>query len=468
MAFPKNFMWGGATAANQYEGGWDAGGKGPSIADVITAGSVSSNRQNTRTVQPDVYYPSHNATDFYHHYKEDIALFAEMGFNAYRFSIAWTRIFPNGIEDEPNQEGLAFYDAVFDELEKYNIQPIVTITHYEHPLYIANEMGGWKNRDVVELYFKYAKVLLDRYHSRVKYWMTFNEINCAMLMPWNGIAMASCTEEERYQAMHNEFVASAMVVDYAHQHYPGVQVGMMYAGIFSYPHTCHPEDIMACEKDMDKHLYFSDVMCRGYYDAKARQTWKNLGFELKMEPGDEEILKKGKVDFIGFSYYMTMCSSRAIPVQMDMVGSAVEGAKNEYLTMTDWKMPVDPVGLRYALNLLYDRYQLPLIIVENGLGAYDTVEPDGSIHDDYRIDYLRRHIQEMKKAVEIDGIPLLGYTPWGCIDIISAGTGEMSKRYGFIYVDLDDKGQGSFARSRKDSFAWYKKVIATNGEDLSD
>ncbi len=466
MSLPKEFMWGGATAANQYEGGWNEGGKGPSIADVVTAGNVSTTRKNTRTVQPDTYYPSHNATDFYHHYKEDIALFAEMGFTCYRFSLAWTRIYPTGIEEEPNEEGLKFYDAVFEELEKYHITPIVTITHYEHPLYLANELGGWKNREAVDLYFKYAKTVMDRYHDRVKYWMTFNEINCAAMLTWNSLAMETCTEQERYQAMHHQFVASAKIVAYTHANYPGVQVGMMYAGIFSYPHTCHPDDVMTCEKDMDKHLYFSDIMCRGYYDSKARQMWKNLGVELVMEPDDEAILKEGKVDFIGYSYYMTMCSSRKKAVSINLVGSAVDGAKNEYLTMTDWLMPVDPVGLRYSANLLYDRYQLPLMVVENGLGAYDTVEEDGSIHDDYRIDYLRRHIIELKKAVEEDGVPILAYTPWGCIDIISAGTGEMCKRYGFIYVDLDDQGKGSFARSRKDSFAWYQKVIASNGEDL--
>lgn len=467
MSFPKNFLWGGATAANQYEGGWDADGKGPSVADVQTAGSVNTKRRITRTVEPGVYYPNHNATDFYHHYKEDIALFAEMGFNCYRMSIAWTRIFPTGMEDEPNEAGLKFYDDVFDECLKHGIQPVVTMTHYEHPLYIANELGGWKNREVIGLFFKYAKTILDRYHDKVKLWMTFNEINCAQLMTWNSLAMMDCTEQERYQGMHNEFVASAMAVQYAHEHYPDVKVGMMYAGIFSYPHTCHPEDIMACEKDMDKHLYFSDIMCRGYYDAKARKAWERLGLNLDITPEDEAILKAGKVDFIGYSYYMTMCSSREKAVGMNMVGSAVDSAKNEYLTMTDWLMPIDPVGLRYTMNMLYDRYQLPLMIVENGLGAVDTVEPDGSVHDSYRIDYLRRHIEEMKKGVEIDGIPLMGYTPWGCIDIISAGTGEMKKRYGFIYVDADDEGHGTFARSKKDSFYWYKKVIASNGEDLA-
>ena len=466
MALPTSFLWGGATAANQYEGGWNEGGKGPSVVDVQTAGDVSTVRRVTATVEPGTYYPNHNATDFYHHYKEDIALFAEMGFTCYRMSIAWTRIFPTGMEATPNEEGLKFYDAVFDECLKYGIQPIVTMAHYEHPLYIARELGGWKNRKVVDLFFKYAKTILDRYHDKVKYWLTFNEINCSQLATWNSLAMETCTEQERYQAIHHQFVASATAVAYAHAHYPDNKIGMMFGGIFAYPHTCHPEDVMSCEKDMDKHLYFCNVMCRGYYDEKARKIWEKLGVQLDVTRQDEQVLKEGTVDFIGFSYYMTVCSSRNKQMGMNMVGSAIDSAKNEYLTMTDWLLTVDPVGLRYALNLLYDRYQLPLMVVENGLGAIDVVEKDGSIHDDYRIDYLRRHITQMIKAVEEDGIPLMGYTPWSCIDIISAGTGEMKKRYGFIYVDKDDQGNGTFARSRKDSFHWYKKVIASNGEDL--
>ena len=465
MSFSKDFLWGGATAANQFEGGWNAGGKGPTTADVMTAGDINSPRQNTHVVQDGIYYPSHNASDFYGHYQEDIALLAEMGFKCYRMSIAWSRIYPKGIEEQPNEEGLKFYDNVLAECKKYGIQPIVTLVHYDNPLYIGNEMGGWKNRDVIELYVKYAKTVLDRYHNQVKYWMTFNEINCATILPWYSLAMESCTEQERYQAIHHQFLASARVVKHAHDYYPDMNVGMMYAGIFSYPYTCNPNDVMACEKDMDKHLLFSNVMCHGYYNSKDYKVLENLGVKLVMQPEDEQILFDGKVDFIGFSYYMTMCSSARNQLNANLPGSVIAGEKNEYLSMTHWLMPIDPVGMRYSLNMLYDQYQLPLMVVENGLGTLDEFK-DGTVHDDYRIDYIRKHIIEMKKAVEVDGVPVLGYTPWGCIDLISAGTGEMKKRYGFVYVDLNDDGEGSFNRYRKDSFYWYKKVIDSNGEDL--
>lgn len=466
MSFPKGFLWGGATAANQCEGGWNVGGKGPSTADVATAGEVDKARIYMDEIKDDVYYPSHEAIDFYHHYQEDIALFAEMGFKCYRMSIAWTRIFPNGDDTKPNEEGLQFYDKVFDELLRYGIEPVVTMSHYEMPLHLVKAYGGWKNRNVVTFFENYAKVILDRYHTKVKYWMTFNEINCAILLPMISIGLKDPTLQDVYQSAHHQFVASAKAVTYAHTHYPDVKVGMMYAGMFSYPHTCHPEDVMACEKDMDKQLYFSDIMCRGYYDAKAKAFWKKNDIHIQMEAEDEELLYKGKVDFIGYSYYMTLCSSRTKQIGMNMVGSAIDSAKNDYLIETPWHMPIDPVGLRYSLNMLYDRYQLPLFIVENGMGNFDVKEADGSVHDDYRIDYLRTHIIEMEKAVEEDGIPLMGYTPWGCIDLISAGTGEMKKRYGFIYVDKNNDGSGTLNRSRKDSFYWYKNVIESNGEIL--
>lgn len=464
--FPTNFLWGGATAAHQYEGGYNEGGKGLSTADVATLGTLKKARRFTKTIEQGEYYPNQVATDFYHHYKEDIALFAEMGFKCYRMSIAWTRIYPNGIEEEPNQEGLEFYDRVFDELLKYDIQPIVTMTHYEWPLYLVNELGSFKNRICVDLFYKYAKTILDRYHNKVKYWLTFNEINDSLIVPMFAIGMENPSDQELYQGIHNQLVGSAKAVAYAHENYPDVKVGMMYGGVFSYPQTCSPDDVMACEKDMDRFLYWPNVMCRGYYDNKAKKLWEQLGVKIEMGDGDEDILMKGKVDFIGYSYYMTLCTSAKERIGMNAEKTALVSAANPYLKSTDWNMPIDPVGLRYTLNMFYDRYQLPLMVVENGLGHTDILEEGNVIHDDYRINYLRDHIIEMRKALCEDGIPLIGYTPWGCIDIIAASTGEMKKRYGFIYVDRDDEGNGTLNRYRKDSFYWYKKVIESNGEVL--
>ncbi len=464
--FQEGFLWGGATAANQCEGGWQENGKGISTADVGTAGTVEKPRRYTEGIEAGEYYPSHDAIDFYHHYKEDIALFAEMGFKCYRMSIAWTRIFPNGVEEEPNEEGLVFYDAVFDELAKYNIQPLVTISHYEMPYYLVEKYGGWRSREVIGFFDRYAKVLLDRYHDRVKLWLTFNEINCAVLLPFITIGVQNPTKQEVYQAAHHQFVASAKTVAYAHEKYPDLKVGMMLGGFFSYPHTCHPDDVMACVTEMDEHMYFSDVMCRGTYNAKARRMWEKEGITIDMQEEDLQILKQGTVDFIGFSYYMTLCSSRLKKMGRSTIGSAFDAVKNDYLEETPWHMPIDPVGLRYALNFLYDRYEIPLFIVENGLGSVDQLEDNGTIHDNYRIDYLRSHIDEVGKAISEDGVPVMGYTAWGCIDLVSAGTGEMKKRYGFIYVDRENDGSGTFDRKRKDSFYWYKKVIDSNGEDL--
>lgn len=466
LKMPNGFLWGGATAANQCEGGWNEDGKGPSTADIATVGSIDKARVYTSKIEDDLYYPNHEAVDFFHRYKEDIALMAEMGYKCYRMSIAWTRIFPTGLEEFPNEAGLQFYDNVFDELIKYGIEPIVTMCHYEMPLYLMENYNGWKSRKLVNLFEKYAKTILDRYNSKVKYWLTFNEINSAILSSIFSLGIRDASIQETYQASHHQFLASAKAVKYAHDNYPGVKVGMMYGGIFSYPHTCKPEDVMACEKDMDRYLYFPNTMCRGYYDRKAKSFWKNNGIKIDMNEEDEQILLDGKVDFIAFSYYMTMCSSASIEVKMNLVGSSIDGAENPYLSKTDWDLSIDPLGLRYALNILYDRYQLPLMIVENGLGAIDEIDNNMEIHDLYRIDYLKKHIIEMKKAVLEDGIPLLAYTTWGTTDIIAAGTGEMKKRYGQIYVDRDDEGNGTLNRYKKESFYWYKKVIESNGEYL--
>ncbi len=465
--FPKDFLWGGATAANQYEGGWNKGGKGASTADVVRAGAHGKMREiDFDGVLDGVYYPSHEGIDFYSRYKEDIALFAEMGFKVYRTSINWARIYPNGDDAMPNEEGLKFYDDVFDECIKYGIQPMITISHYETPLNLAVKYGGWKNRIVIDFYLKYCETIFKRYKGKVKYWMTFNEINVMGMMPWFAGGVKENDTQTKLQAVHHQFVASALAVKLGHEIDSNYQVGMMLAGMSAYAKTCNPDDVMKNIETNRLGLFYSDVQCRGYYPAYAKKEWEREGIKLEMAEDDEKILREGKVDFLAFSYYMSMVTS-SDPEDNKAGGNMFSGVRNPYLKSSEWDWQIDPVGLRIFLNNLYDRYQLPLFIVENGLGAVDKVEGDGSIHDGYRIDYLASHIAEMQKAIELDGVELLGYTPWGCIDLVSAGTGEMKKRYGFIYVDRDDQGNGTLNRSKKDSFAWYKKVIASNGTDLS-
>jgi 6-phospho-beta-glucosidase len=492
MSFPKNFLWGGATAANQYEGGYREGGKGLSTSDVLTEGSHTVPRKitwrNPKTgetgyvemafIKPMVfpegaepavldgyYYPSHEATDFYHHYKEDIALFAEMGFKCFRLSINWARIFPNGDETEPNEAGLKFYDDVFDECKKYGIEPLVTISHYETPLHLAIKYGGWLDRRVVGFYENLCRTIFTRYKGKVKYWMTFNEINIMGMMPFMAGGVMKFDEQSKAQAVHHQFVASARAVKAAREIDPSMMVGLMIAYGVSYGETCNPADQLEALKSGHFSHFYTDVQARGYYPEYKLKEYERIGVKLEMEPGDLEELREGTVSFIGFSYYSSSVSTSRKDFDTDG-GNFVFGAKNPYLIVSDWGWAIDPTGLRIALNTLYERYHLPLWIVENGLGAVDTVEEDGSIHDNYRIDYLREHIKAMSDAINIDGVDLIGYTPWGCIDLVSAGTGEMKKRYGLIYVDRDDKGYGTYKRSRKDSFYWYKKVIESNGQEL--
>lgn len=470
MGFPKVFLWGGATAANQYEGGWNEGGKGPSIYDASTAGSVDKERVFFDTVKEDVYCPNHVATDFYHHYQEDIALMGEMGFKTFRMSIAWSRIFPNGNDAAPNEEGLAFYDKVFDECRKYGIEPLVTLSHYDTPLHLANEYNGWYSRELIGFFCDYASVVFDRYKDKVNYWLTFNEINCVAIgdpyMAGGTRAVPGVSlDQVTYQAAHHQFLASAKVVDLAREKYPHFKVGMMLGGLFFYPDTCHPLDMQEFQKMNYQQYYFSDMMCRGYYSNKAKAFLKNKGVALVTEPGDDEILSKGKVDFLSFSYYMTINASATADPELKLAGTGIASPKNPYLEANDWGMEINPVGLRYFLNDLYDRYQIPLMVVENGLGYNDEFS-NGIVEDDYRINYLRDHIEQMDLAINVDGVDLMGYTSWGCIDLISAGTGEMKKRYGYVYVDRDDLGNGTLKRYKKASFHWYKKVIESNGESL--
>ncbi|KOF56535.1 MULTISPECIES: 6-phospho-beta-glucosidase [Clostridium] len=468
MAFSKNFLWGGAVAAHQLEGGWNEGGKGISTADVMTAGANGVPRKITDGVIEGLNYPNHEAIDFYHRYKEDIKLFAEMGFKCFRTSIAWSRIFPNGDEMEPNEEGLKFYDDMFDEMLKYKIEPVITLSHFEIPYGIVKNYGGWRSRKVIDFFVRYAVTVMKRYKNKVKYWMTFNEINNQTQTEQDLFAFTNSgiifkegenREEVTYQAVHHELVASALVVKKAHEINPDFKVGCMLACVPVYPYSCNPEDVMLSVQSMHNIYLFGDVHCRGYYPSYALKSWERNGYNIKMEEEDAQILRDGCVDYIGFSYYMSKT------VKADNQNNTNE-IKNPYVKASDWGWQIDSVGLRYVLNSLYERYEKPLFIVENGFGAVDVKEKDDSCNDDYRISYLSEHIKEMKKAVEIDGVDLMGYTPWGCIDLVSFGTGEMKKRYGFIYVDKDNDGKGTLGRSKKKSFYWYKRVIESNGETL--
>ena len=483
MSFPKGFFWGGALAANQCEGAWNVDGKGPSVADVATYkpntdvkdyaahNAMSDDLIQAAMADPsDAAYPKRRGIDFYHHYKEDLTLFAEMGFTMLRVSIAWTRIFPTGEEAEPNEKGLQFYQDLFTEMRRLGIEPLVTLSHYEMPLALATKYNGWVDRRVIDCFTRFCHVCFVRYKDLVKYWLTFNEVDSIIRHPFTtaGIIPSRVPESQMlqtcYQALHHQLVASALVVKDCHQVIPGSQVGCMLTKLTTYARTCAPEDELATQAKNLENLFYADVQVWGEYPRLILRMFERKGIALKTEPGDAAVLKAGCVDFVSCSYYMTMTES-VDPQAERTPGNTVLGVKNPYLPASEWGWQIDPKGLRYSLIELYDRYRKPLMVVENGMGARDTVEADGSIHDPYRIDYFRQHIAEMGKAID-EGVEMWGYTSWAPIDLISASTNQMSKRYGFIYVDQDDEGHGTLARRRKDSFYWYKKVIASNGENL--
>lgn len=472
--FPNDFLWGGALAANQCEGAYLAGGKGLSSVDLLPTGDKRRNIMkgdvpSFTPLQGD-FYPSHEAIDFYNRYKEDIALFAEMGFKALRVSIAWARIFPTGEEVLPNEEGLQFYDDLFDELLKHNIEPVVTLAHFDVPVALIEKYGSWRNRKMVELFQVYAETVLKRYKDKVKYWMTFNEINMLLHLPFLGAGLVfkegDNVKEIQYQAAHHQLVASALAVKACHELIPDAMIGCMLAAGSFYPYTCNPDDIFqGMEKDRESY-FFIDVQSRGEYPGYAKRFFKDNNLNIVTEPGDDELLKNNTVDYIGFSYYSSRTTSTDPEVQKNMTSGNVFGSiANPYLAKSEWGWTIDPKGMRITANQLHDRYQKPLFVVENGYGANDIPDANGEINDDYRIDYLKRHIAEMGEAIE-DGVNIIGYTSWGPIDIVSASTGEMKKRYGYIYVDRDNEGNGTLKRSKKKSFAWYQKVISSNGVDL--
>ena len=468
--FPENFLWGGATAAYQCEGAWDKDGKGFAVTDLLTAGSKEEPRRFTENFEKDTYYPAQKAIDYYHRYKEDIALFAEMGFKVYRMSISWARIFPNGDDETPNEKGLAFYRDVLEECQKYHIEPLVSISHHDVPLALARKQDGWLDRNTIDAYVRYCETIFREFNGLVKYWITFNEINMIHHLPFCAAGIYFEEEENEKQviadAAHYELVASALATKRGHEINPQNKIGCMLAAGPYYPESCRPEDYWQAVCDDRDGYSLIDVQVRGNYPSYLLKKYEREGVHIPFAEGDKKLLKEHTVDFVSFSYYNSRVSSADGSKKDTTEGNVFPTLRNPYLKESEWGWPIDPLGLRITLNVLYDRYQKPLFIVENGFGANDIPDENGYIQDDYRIDYLRSDIREMIKAVEEDGVELWGYTSWGCIDLISNGTGEIQKRYGFIHVDRDNKGEGSLKRSKKKSFHWYQRVIASNGKEL--
>jgi len=482
--FPKEFLWGGAIASSQADGAWNEGNKGLDTQDLRYFDSNWENemRQENRNINmtskrfldainadDPAKYPFRRGIDFYHTWKEDLKLFHQLGMQIFRTSINWARIYPNGDELEPNKQGIQFYKDLFSECQRLGIKVFATILHYNIPLHLVTEYGGWKSRETIKYYERYCITLFEELGDLVDYWLPFNEINCARFNPWNGCCLIKEQENNYnqaiFQATHHQFVANALAVKAAHEILPNAKVGGMIARFTSYPATCKPEDVMQSILDENyKNYFYTDVMARGKYPSYTNRMFEELGIEIIKESGDDELLANNVVDFLAFSYYMSMISSND-PNYNITSGNLLSGKMNPYLECSDWGWQIDPIGIRISLNDMYDRYQLPIMIAENGLGARDVLEKDGKIHDEYRIAYLREHVKQMAEAIE-DGVELFGYTMWGIIDIVSCGTLEMSKRYGVIYVDRDDSGAGTNRRYKKDSFSWYKKCIQTNGEEL--
>lgn len=464
--FPKNFLWGGAVAANQCEGAYQEDGKGLSVQDVLPRGIRGS-----RTKLPTEENLKLEAIDFYHRYPQDIKMFVEMGFKVFRTSIAGSRIFPKGDEEQPNEAGLEFYDRVFEECRKYGIEPLVTLSHYETPLYLAETYNGWTDRRMIGFYERYVRTVFKRYRGKVKYWLTFNEINSLLHAPFmsGGIAnMQGLTEQDLYQAAHHELVASALATKIGHEMMQDAMMGCMILSMPTYPLTPSPDDVIAAMDAEHRNYFYGDVHVRGKYPGYMKRYFREHGIQIQFAPEDEEILKN-TVDFVSFSYYMSVCATSDPEKQKKGLGNLLGGVPNPTLKASDWGWQIDPKGLRYVLNMFYDRYQKPLFIVENGLGAVDVLNEDENgnktVEDDYRIQYLKDHLIQVGEAVQ-DGVEIMGYTSWGCIDVVSASTAELKKRYGYIYVDRNDDGTGTMERYKKKSFYWYQKVIESNGEVL--
>lgn len=482
--FPKDFLWGGATAACQCEGAWKEGGKGLSLGDMkpYRPHLKRTDLHEQRTVSLDMLkeahaekgtglYPKRYGIDFYHRYKEDIKLFAELGLKSFRMSISWPRIYPTGIEEEPNEEGLKFYDDVFTELEKYGIEPMVTMNHYDTPLYLIEHKDGWKTPEILKYWERYVRTILARYKGRVKYWLPFNEINATIFIPYMGAGLLPDVEKENfkqscYQCVHYQLVANAIAKKCAKEIDPNAEIGCMIARFTTYPATCKPEDVMQVVLDENyENYYYTDTLLLGEIPAYMDRFYEENNLDIKITGQEKKILKENTCDWVAYSYYMSLVTSANTDELEKTNSNLIIAGKNPYLEASEWGWQKDPIGLRYSLNQMWDRYHKPIFILENGLGAVDVLEEDNTIKDTYRIDYLKSHIEQMREAVK-DGVGIKGYFIWGIIDLISSGTHEMSKRYGVIYVDQDDFGNGSLARYKKDSFAWYKKCIESNGKDL--
>lgn len=490
MGFPKGFLWGGSVSAAQIEGGWNEGGKSPVLVDYCTAGSTSEWRQiwyldkdgnkTHRGWQPvdeleegckfaffdDLHYTNHVASDFYHRYKEDIAMLAEMGYTTFNTSISWARIYPHGIKGGVNKEGVEFYRSMFEELRKYNIDPVITLYKYDEPVSLLKQHGGWRNRAMIDEFVEFARVCFSEYKDLVNKWMTFNELN--IIMPRdNFIDFDKATAQRNLLYIHNQAVAAAKATIVAHEIDPNIKVGAMIAGAMNYPMTPDPLDALYNYEQFQTYFgYSADLQVRGHYPSYAKKIWKKWDFELDLTEEDKKVLQEGKADFLGFSYYSSGVNTTHTTEELQKTGgNGMEVGKNPYLKANAWGWQIDPVGFKHFMHIINDRYEVPLFDVENGIGLIETEGEDGICHDPARIEYHREHIKAMKEAVE-EGVNLFGYTTWGCIDLCSAGTGQMDKKYGFIYVDMDDQGNGDLHRSRKDSFYWYQKVIKSNGEDL--
>ena len=470
MAFPKGFLWGGATAANQMEGAYDEDGKGLSVEDVTPRGvkgvcTETPTKDNLKLI----------GIDFYHRYKEDLKLLAGMGFTVFRLSIAWSRIFPNGDDETPNEKGLEFYDKVFDICHELGMEPLVTLSHYEIPLNLAKKYNGWTDRRLVGFFERYVRTVFERYKGKVHFFLTFNEVNSILETPFTSGGISTPKDQlslsDLYQAIHNEMAASALATKIAHEIDPEIKVGCMVLSMPVYPLTCSPDDVIAAMKENHKNEMFLEIHARGRYPGYMKRYMREHQIQITPEPGDEKLLQENTVDFISFSYYVSVCATADPAKNTRGEGNLLGGVPNPYLKSSEWGWQIDPQGLRYTLNDFWDRYQKPLFIVENGLGAKDTLIPGGpdgmTVEDDYRISYMKEHLLQVEEAIE-DGVPVMGYTSWAPIDLVSASTAQMSKRYGFIYVDRNDDGSGSLARYRKKSCAWYKRVIETNGRSLHD
>jgi len=483
--FPEGFLWGGATAANQFEGGWNEGGKGWSVSDAARSHldvDVQDYAKQNEVLEKDVleamahpedlvHYPKRHGSDFYHHWKEDIGLLAEMGFKVFRMSIAWSRIFPKGDEETPNEEGLQFYDNVFTELKKHNIEPLVTISHYEPPLHLVLEYNCWYNRKTIDFFMNFTRTIVDRYKDRVKYWLTFNEVDSMIRHPYTTGGLLRDRfdddkwEEVIFQSMHHQFVASALATKYIHESDPEAKVGCMLTKLTYYPFTCKPEDVLEAQQRMRSTYCYSDTQVFGEYPAYLLARFRNHGLNLVMTEEDLEVMKKYPVDFISFSYYSSSCVAKNTEGLQTTAGNTVTAIKNPYLTASEWGWQTDPIGLRVSLVDLYDRYRKPLFIVENGIGLDENLDENHEIKDPFRVEYTRDHLIQVNEAIK-DGVDVMGYLYWGPIDVVSAGTGEMRKRYGFVYVDRFNDGHGTLERVKKNSYDRYKEIIESNGEIL--